>query len=302
MGLRESLEHEDGGGGSADEAETSLEAGGSAGRLGQRVGAGGRGAQGLGDGHAAGGLDDQGGVEGAGAGNGRGGANALDGRGVGGDGGHNGAGDDDGARLDNGRGALDGVVAVAVATGNRGGDGGGGGVGRAGDRGGDRGGGGVGRLGGGAAVVLGDTELSRVLVLAVDVVNQLETVVGDIGLEVGRGSPGEGARVGDADSEGSAEGKDVGRGAAEQDQRDGVLRGGLPGDLEGLAGRDNLGKHVSRVFGAGAARQRGKLTSIRGRVMGLPAGSPTGACWAAAALTRKATTEALENMLFVVWY
>ena len=125
--------------------------------------------------------------------------------------------------------------------------------------------------------------------------------MGDIGLEVGRGSPGEGARVGDADGEGSAEGNNVGRGAAEQDQRDGVAGRGLPGDLEWLAGRDNLGRNMSaRCFMSGLSDQGGRLTSIRGRVMGLPAGSPTGACWAAAALMRKATTEALENMLLIV--
>jgi hypothetical protein len=146
-----------------------------------------------------------------------------------------------GARLDNG-GALDGVAAVAVAAGGRGSS-----VGRGGDRGTDNGG----RDGGGGggnndglgldlAVVLGDTELGGVLVLAVDVVNQLETVVGGIGLEIGRGGPGEGARVGDADGKGSTEGNDVGRGATEKDQGDGVPGSGLPGDLEGLAGRDDL--------------------------------------------------------------
>jgi hypothetical protein len=146
-----------------------------------------------------------------------------------------------GARLDNG-GALDGVAAVAVAAGGRGSS-----VGRGGDRGTDNGG----RDGGGGggnndglgldlAVVLGDTELGGVLVLAVDVVNQLKTVVGGIGLEIGRGGPGEGARVGDADGKGSTEGNDVGRGATEKDQGDGVPGSGLPGDLEGLAGRDDL--------------------------------------------------------------
>jgi hypothetical protein len=251
VGMRErSLEHEDSSRGSADEAKTSLEARGSAGRLRERGGAGGRGAQRLGDGHAAGGLNDQGRVGGAGAGDGRDGANALDGGGVGGQGADNGsAGLNDsgarvdgrsGARLDDG-GALDGVAAVAVATGGRVTDNGGrdGGRGSGTVNGGRDGGGGSVNVDG-LAVVLGDTKLGGVLVLAVEVVNQLETVVGDISLEVGRGSPGEGARVGEADGEGFAERNDVGRGATEKDQGDSVGGGGLPGDLEGLAGRDDL--------------------------------------------------------------
>lgn len=45
-------------------------------------------------------------------------------------------------------------------------------------------------------------------------------------------------------------------------------------------------------------------TSFNGRVMGLPEGSPTGACCAAATLARRVTMEALVNMLdwFVWWY
>ena len=44
------------------------------------------------------------------------------------------------------------------------------------------------------------------------------------------------------------------------------------------------------------------LTSINGRVMGLPAGSPTGAwSWAAAMLVKTAMMEALVNILLVLF-
>jgi hypothetical protein len=147
------------------------------------------------------------------------------------------------------------------------------------------------------AAFLGDTELSRVLVLAGDVVDQLESVVGGVGLERGGRGPGEGAGVLEALNE-SLDGDNVGRGATEQEERDRVGGGWLPGDGEGLASRDNLGG-VSWLF-LSAFRLLAMLTSFKGRVMGLPEGSPT-AGWscAAAMLAKKATTEALVNMLMV---
>lgn len=91
------------------------------------------------------------------------------------------------------------------------------------------------------AVVLGDTELGGVLVLAVNVVDQLESVVGGVGLEGGGGSPLEGTRVVDALSK-SLDGDHVGGGTTEQEEGDCVGGGWLPGDGEGLASRDNLRK------------------------------------------------------------
>jgi hypothetical protein len=85
--------------------------------------------------------------------------------------------------------------------------------------------------------------------LAGDIVNELEAVVRGVCLERRSRGPDEGAAVGDTDDDG-AEGNDVGRGAAEQDEGHAVGRGWLPGDGEGLAGGDNL---VQRT-GDGVAR------------------------------------------------
>lgn len=82
--------------------------------------------------------------------------------------------------------------------------------------------------------------MSRVLELAGDVVNQLESVARGVGLEGGAGGPDVGAAVGDAGDD-VADGDDVGGGAAEEHQGHAVGGGGLPGDGEGLAGGDNLG-------------------------------------------------------------
>ena len=242
------LEHESSEGGGTDEAETSLDGAGSAGGLGERGGgavggAGGRGAERAGHGHGAGGQHDVAGAGGAGAGDvGARGADGLDGGGVGGDLG--------GGRLNDSRRRVNGVAGRGGGldgVGSRAGRGGAvAGGSRAGDRGG--GGGGAGR-GNDGAVGLGDAELGGVLVLAGNVVDQLETVVGDISLEGGGRSPLEGAGVGDALSK-SLDGDDVGRGATEEEERDRVGGGWLPGDGEGLAGRDNLGEesvNVSRV-------------------------------------------------------
>lgn len=86
---------------------------------------------------------------------------------------------------------------------------------------------------------LGDTELVGVLELAGDVVNELETVVGHVSLEAGRGSPLVGSAVGDAGDDGG-EGLDVLGRATEEDKRDRVGGGWLPGDGELLACRDDL--------------------------------------------------------------
>jgi hypothetical protein len=47
------------------------------------------------------------------------------------------------------------------------------------------------------------------------------------------------------------------------------------------------------------ALQAGTI-SFRGRVMGLPDGWPTGACWAAARPAKRAMMEVLANMLMVL--
>ena len=155
----------------------------------------------------------------------------------------------------------------------------------------------------GALGALGDAELGRVLVLAGHVVDELEAVVGGVGLEARGRSPGECAAVGDASHDGG-DGDHVGGRAAEENKRDAVGGGWLPGDLEWLAGGDDLVAvsalvtfRVARLIPPvlsqqqqGIARIEGQVhTSRRGRVMGLPLGSPTGACWAAARPAKRAT-------------
>src|SRR5690242_3963007 len=234
------LEHERSEGSGTDKAETSLDGGSSASGLGQAgasggavTGTGGRGAQGRRNGQRAGGLDDSGVVAGGtGAGDvSAGGSDGLDGGGVGG---HRGGLDDrrrsDGVTSRGRRG--DGV------TGRGGGLASGGGAGSGSDSRAGSSGSRAGRDNDGA-VFLGDTELGGVLVLAGNVVNQLESVAGYISLEGGGRSPGEGTRVVDALSK-SLNGNNVGGGATEQEERDRVGGGRLPGDGEGLASRDNL--------------------------------------------------------------
>lgn len=237
------LEHERSEGSGTDKAEASLDGGGSASGLGQAgasggavTSTGGRGAQGRGNGQRAGGLDD-GGVVAGGTGAGdvsAGGSDGLDGGGVGSYGG----GLDDRRRSDGvasrgGRG--DGVTGRGGGLASGGGAGSGSGS-RAGSGSSSR----AGRDNDGA-VLRGDTELGGVLVLAGNVVNQLESVAGDISLEGGGRSPGEGTRVVDALSK-SLNGNNVGGGATEQEERDRVGGGRLPGDGEGPASRDNLRK------------------------------------------------------------
>lgn len=92
------------------------------------------------------------------------------------------------------------------------------------------------------AALLGDTELSRVLVLASNIVDQLDAIAGGAsgGLKVGSGSPGEAAAVGNTLSKSRAELNNVGGGALEEKDGNGVGGSWLPGDGEGLASRDNL--------------------------------------------------------------
>lgn len=80
-----------------------------------------------------------------------------------------------------------------------------------------------------SAVRVGDTELGGVLVLASSLDDQEETVVGDIGLKAGAGSPFELAGVGDLLGN-SLESLHVGALATEKDQRDGTLGGRAPSD------------------------------------------------------------------------
>jgi hypothetical protein len=232
------LEHERSKGGGTNKAKTSLDGAGSAGglrkkgRAGAVGGAGGRGAQRVGDSHRAGGHDDAR-VVGGGAGAGgvsAGGTDGLDGGGVGSNGGRL-----DDRRRSNGvasRAGLDGVASGAgggssVTSRGRAGDG----SSRAGSNsaGGDNNG----------AVLLGDTELGGVLVLAGNVVDQLESVAGAVSLEGGGRGPSEGTRVVDTLSK-SLDGDNVGGRSTEEEERDRVGGGWLPGDGEGLASRDNL--------------------------------------------------------------
>jgi len=132
--------------------------------------------------------------------------------------------------------------------GNDGADDGLGGVAGNNDRAGGRGAGnnGGGRAGsgarGGTAVGLGDAKLGRVLVLASDIVDDLETVAvgASGGLEVRGRRPGQASTVGDTLGERRTKLDYVGGRSLEEQDRDGVGRGWLPGDGEGLAGRDNL--------------------------------------------------------------
>lgn len=233
------LEHERSESGSTNEGEASLDGTSSTGGLGESRGAGavgstgGRGAERAGNGHGASGLDD-GAVVDRGAGAGDVGGDGLDGGGVrSNDGGLDGRRRSD--RVTGSGARLDGVSSGGGGWGNV--------TSGAGARSGRRG---AGRSNNGA-VLLGDTELSGVLVLAGNVVDELKSVVGGVSLEGGRRGPGEGTRVVDALSK-SLDGDNVGRGATEQEERDRVGGGWLPGDGEGLASGDNLRKKSVTVF------------------------------------------------------
>jgi len=100
----------------------------------------------------------------------------------------------------------------------------------------------LGRRRRGGAVAVGrvrDAELRAVLVVARAVVDDLQAVVRDVGLEACGGRPGEGAAVGDGFVD-AGDGEDVGGGAAEEDEGDGAGGCGLPCYGEGDAGGDDL--------------------------------------------------------------
>lgn len=101
-----------------------------------------------------------------------------------------------------------------------------------------------GRLGGGVAGTSLDTKLGAVLVLASHIVDDLDAVAGrTIGEgQVRGGSPRKAAAVGNALGKSRAKLDNVGRRALEEKDRDGVGRGGLPGDGELLTRGDNLGR------------------------------------------------------------
>lgn len=83
--------------------------------------------------------------------------------------------------------------------------------------------------------------MGRVLILAGALDDEHETVVGDVGLKLGAGSPDIAAIVLDRLSDGS-DGFDVGAGPPEEDQRDGPFRGGGPLNGVRLVDRDDLVK------------------------------------------------------------
>lgn len=82
-----------------------------------------------------------------------------------------------------------------------------------------------------------DAELSRVLVLAGTLDDQQDAVVGDVGHELGAGSPGVAAIVRDRFGDG-ADGLDISAGPAEEYQRDGAFRAGRPLNGVGLPDRN----------------------------------------------------------------
>lgn len=124
---------------------------------------------------------------------------------------------------------------------------------------------------------LGNAELGGVLVLAGDVVDKLEAVVGDVGLEAGGRSPGVLAAVGDTGHNGG-DGDNVGGRSTEENKRDAVRCGWLPGDLEWLASRDDLEKRTGDrvalglanwgVLGSGKAGEEGNDGSLGEHVDG----------------------------------
>ncbi|KAF3930004.1 hypothetical protein AA313_de0210327 [Arthrobotrys entomopaga] len=117
-------------------------------------------------------------------------------------------------------------------------------------RGGSRGGGSHFCRGGLCGVVgVGDTELWGVLELTVGVNDELETVMGGIGLERILGGPEERAGVFNLFSDG-VQWLDVSGRTTEQDDADGSLLGWAPGDLVRLADRDKSSKTWS-VDGVG---------------------------------------------------
>jgi len=100
--------------------------------------------------------------------------------------------------------------------------------------------------------------LSRPLVLASCVVDDLETVVRHVGLEVGCDVPDVGAGVGDLLDDGVERQNVLGR-AAEEDDSHGALGGWSPGDGIGLAGGDSL---IETGFGNWITRRAGGRSGV----------------------------------------
>lgn len=119
-----------------------------------------------------------------------------------------------------------------------------------------------------AVVGVADTELGGPLVgtlVRAGLDNEEKTVVGDIGLELGAGSPLIVTAVANVLGNGIQR-LDVGAGATEENQRDGALGGGIPGDGVGLASRDLLletrsqdgvAAWADRVVGGGVGSSHG---------------------------------------------
>ena len=114
---------------------------------------------------------------------------------------------------------------------------------------------------------VGDAELRAVLVLAGRIVDQLDSVAGLAGCEVRGGNPDEGAVVGNLLGD-RVLGNGIGAGALKQEERDGALGRGSPGDGEVLA-NGNDGVHVRFMDGI-ALRQVNscELDSERKRSVG----------------------------------
>lgn len=82
-----------------------------------------------------------------------------------------------------------------------------------------------------AATGVGDTELGRVLVVSGRVLDQLKSVMGSIGLEIGRRSPRVRTRVGDLLDDGGDR-NNVGARTTEENKRDSSLRSRLYHTIE----------------------------------------------------------------------
>jgi hypothetical protein len=233
--LGEGLQHGDEGGDGTGKAKTGLEARGGTGELdsgggGGVVAAGGRGLEGLRDSDRASGVDDAGGGSAAGSTSADRGSRSVDSGGGGALGG--------GSRNRGAAGGLDGAGdRVAVGSDSR-----------LRSRGRALVGAGRSRRGRGNGLLVGDAELRGVLVVAVHVVDELDSVAtGAVSaLEGGGRSPGVAAGVVDALDDDLVE-DGVGGGALQQEQGDLVGGVGSPRDGERLASRDGL-RRLARCF------------------------------------------------------
>jgi hypothetical protein len=120
-------------------------------------------------------------------------------------------------------------------------------------------------------VVVGDTKLSRVLILSSAINDQFDSVVSLVGCETGVRSPVVATSVVDAFDDG-VNGLNIGGRTVKKDERDLALGVRLPGDCERLADRDDAVKTglvdgvTSRVtFGSGVGgSQRSKGSKASG--------------------------------------